>query len=45
MYKEKFNDLQEARQRELQIKSWKKRKVIENLIKSRIRDSFGGPMV
>lgn len=33
IYYEEFNNLKNARQRELQIKSWKKRKTIENLIK------------
>lgn len=33
IYYEKFNALSEARKRELQIKNWKKRKAIENLIR------------
>ena len=33
VYIEKFSDLKRARARELQIKSWKKRIMIENLIK------------
>ncbi|MFH1575639.1 MAG: GIY-YIG nuclease family protein [Candidatus Nealsonbacteria bacterium] len=45
VYKEEFSSLKEARQRELQIKSWKKRVAVENLIKSRIRDNFGGLVV
>ena len=36
---EKFATLPEARQRELQIKKWKKRRAIENLIK-RTKQSF-----
>ncbi|MDP2946023.1 MAG: GIY-YIG nuclease family protein [bacterium] len=56
-YREEYDSLSRARKRELQIKSWKKRVAIENLIKSRIsrlhrglateseHDSFGGPMV
>ena len=32
VYYEKFNTLSESRKRELQIKNWKKRKAIENLI-------------
>ncbi len=38
-YIEKFETLREARQRERQIKSWKKRKSIENLIR------LAGPIV
>jgi len=34
VYQEKFNSLMDARKRELQIKKWKKRKAIENLIKT-----------
>jgi putative endonuclease len=45
VYKEGFNGYKETRRREFQIKSWKKRVAIENLIKSRIHDNFGGPMV
>jgi len=45
VYQEEYRSLSEARRRELQIKSWKKRAAIENLMKSRIRDNFGGPMV
>ena len=33
IYSESFNNLKEARKRELQIKSWKSRKAIEKLIK------------
>ena len=32
VYSEKYNNLNEARLRELQIKSWKKRSAIERLI-------------
>ncbi len=35
IYMEEFVDLGSARQREKQIKSWKKRNAIENLIKHR----------
>lgn len=45
VHKEEYESLSKARQRESQVKSWKKRITIENLIKSRIHDSFGGPMV
>lgn len=44
-YKEEFGSLKEARRRESQIKSWKKRIAVENLIKSSIRDNSGGPIV
>lgn len=33
VHSENYQDLKSARQRELQIKSWKKRSVIEKLIK------------
>ena len=33
VYYEKFNTLSEVRKRESQIKNWKKRKAIENLIR------------
>lgn len=33
IYKEEYKTLSEARKRELQIKSWKKRSAIEKLIK------------
>ena len=33
IYQEKFDDLKSARERESQIKSWKKRSAIESLIK------------
>ena len=33
VYREQYKTLQEARKRELQIKSWKKRSSIERLIK------------
>ncbi|MBK8926257.1 MAG: GIY-YIG nuclease family protein [Crocinitomicaceae bacterium] len=32
IYNESFNSVQDARQRELQIKKWKSRKMIEKLI-------------
>ena len=32
IYKEEFETLSEARKRELQLKSWKKRRAIESLI-------------
>lgn len=32
IYSEEYNTLSEARKREIQIKSWKKRKSIENLL-------------
>ncbi len=35
VYKENFHNLKDARRRELQIKSWKKRELIEKLIKFR----------
>lgn len=34
VYKESFHNLKDARRRELQIKSWKKRELIEKLVKS-----------
>jgi putative endonuclease len=34
MYKENFTNLKDARKRELQIKSWKKRSAIERLAKT-----------
>lgn len=40
MYNETFTTLREARKRELQIKSWKKRAAIESLIKT-----IQGPVV
>ena len=45
VYSENFESLSGARKRESQIKSWKKRIYIENLIKSRIRDNSGGLVV
>jgi predicted GIY-YIG superfamily endonuclease len=34
VYSEQYEDLKDARKRELQIKGWKKRSAIEKLIKS-----------
>ena len=54
VYKENFYSLKDARKRELQIKSWKKRNRIEKLIKFRFYresstkselDNSGGPVV
>ena len=51
-YFEYYDNLKKARKKELQIKSWKKRSAIENLMKhfkifnkSRILDNFGGLVV
>lgn len=42
VYQECFSNLSLARKKELYLKSLKKREPIENLIKSRILDNFGG---
>ena len=44
IYNESFKELKGSRLRELQIKSWKNRKAIEKLYKSRILENKGGPL-